>query len=156
MNQLFGNLLLVSTFVLVMTSVASSTDATDLIPISQDSRQYLTSSSVELSLDTDSTSQVTSVSQLSDVQPTVLEARTAQLEANQFSTTTQLEGSAIFAISDAFGEQAGDGNNTVFQQRLRLYFNTSFTGKDRLRTRIDFGNFEQFDLPTVFPIQMQA
>ncbi len=78
----------------------------------------------------------------------VLAARTAQLEANQFSTTTQLSGSAIFALTDAFGEQAGEDNNTVFQQRVRLNFDTSFTGKDRLRTRLAFGNFEQFDLPT--------
>jgi len=78
----------------------------------------------------------------------VLATRTAQLEANQFSTTTQLSGSAIFALTDAFGEQAGEDNNTVFQQRVRLNFDTSFTGKDRLRTRLAFGNFEQFDLPT--------
>lgn len=78
----------------------------------------------------------------------VLEARTAQLEANQFSTTTKLEGSAIFALGDAFGEQTGEDNNTVFRQRVRLYFETSFTGKDQLTTRLDFGNFEQFDLHT--------
>jgi hypothetical protein len=32
-----------------------------------------------------------------------LEARTSELEANQFSTTTKLVGEAIFNISDAFG-----------------------------------------------------
>jgi hypothetical protein len=76
-----------------------------------------------------------------------LEVQTAQLESNQFSTTTKLEGTVIFALSDAFGG-AGDDNNTVLQSRSRLAFETSFTGKDLLTTRLDFGNFEQFDLPT--------
>ncbi|MDV2991981.1 MAG: hypothetical protein N4J56_001635 [Chroococcidiopsis sp. SAG 2025] len=76
-----------------------------------------------------------------------LEVQTAQLESNQFSTTTKLEGTVIFALSDAFGG-AGDDNNTVLQSRARLAFETSFTGKDLLTTRLDFGNFEQFDLPT--------
>lgn len=76
-----------------------------------------------------------------------LEAHTQQLEADQFSTTTQLNNSAIFAPSDAFG-QADVDNNAVLQQRVRFNFDTSFTGKDRLRTRLAFGNFEPFDLPT--------
>ncbi|PSM49367.1 hypothetical protein C7Y66_09685 [Chroococcidiopsis sp. CCALA 051] len=76
-----------------------------------------------------------------------VEVQTAQLESNQFSTTTKLEGTVIFALSDAFGG-AGDDNNTVLQSRSRLAFETSFTGKDLLTTRLDFGNFEQFDLPT--------
>ncbi|NHC33734.1 iron uptake porin [Scytonema millei] len=80
-----------------------------------------------------------------------LEVQTAHLESNQFSTTTKLEGTVIFALSDAFGgggEDNGDDNNTVLQSRARLAFETSFTGKDTLTTRLDFGNFEQFDLPT--------
>ncbi|KST68583.1 iron uptake porin [Mastigocoleus testarum] len=74
-----------------------------------------------------------------------LEARTAELEANQFSTTTKLKGEAIFALTDAFGDGASD-NNTVFQNRVRLGLETSFTGKDRLITRLDSGNAERFDL----------
>ncbi|MBP5977517.1 iron uptake porin [Brasilonema sp. CT11] len=69
-----------------------------------------------------------------------LEARTAELEANQFSTTTKLVGEAIFALSDAFGDTAGKNNNTVFQNRVRLDFQTSFTGKDVLHTRLATGN----------------
>ncbi|MFM5983537.1 MAG: iron uptake porin, partial [Sphaerospermopsis kisseleviana] len=34
-----------------------------------------------------------------------LEARTAELEANQFSTTTKLRGEAIFSVSQAFGDK---------------------------------------------------
>jgi hypothetical protein len=81
-----------------------------------------------------------------------LEARTAELEANQFSTTTKLNGEVIFAISDAFGDKkaipsgtllssAGDLDiKTILSARVRLNFDTSFTGKDRLRTRLEANN----------------
>ncbi|AFZ03781.1 iron uptake porin [Calothrix sp. PCC 6303] len=75
-----------------------------------------------------------------------LEARTAELEANQFSTTTKLVGEAIFAVTDAFGDNAGDNNNTVFQNRVRLDLQTSFTGKDVLHTRLAAGNAERLNL----------
>lgn len=75
-----------------------------------------------------------------------LEARTAEIEANQFSTTTKLVGEAIFALTDAFGDTAGDRNNTVFQNRVRLDLQTSFTGKDVLHTRLSTGNANRFDL----------
>ncbi|MBW4480175.1 MAG: iron uptake porin [Tolypothrix brevis GSE-NOS-MK-07-07A] len=77
-----------------------------------------------------------------------LEARSAELEANQFSTTTKLVGEAIFALSDVFGDRAGDRNNTVFQERIRLDLQTSFTGKDVLHTRLATGNAGQFNLGT--------
>ncbi len=69
-----------------------------------------------------------------------LEARTAEIEANQFSTTTKLVGEAIFALTDAFGDTVDDNNNTVFQNRIRLDLQTSFTGKDVLHTRLATGN----------------
>ncbi|MBD2608010.1 iron uptake porin [Scytonema hofmannii FACHB-248] len=75
-----------------------------------------------------------------------LEARSAELESNQFSTTTKLVGEAIFALSDVFGDRAGDRNNTVFQERIRLDLQTSFTGKDVLHTRLATGNAGGFDL----------
>jgi len=106
-----------------------------------------------------------------------LEARTAELEANQFSTTTVLGGEVIFAIADAFGGDppggcrvfpdntgpffelfpGGDVNqdpevdcltrgkpatNTVLAHLVRLGLETSFTGKDRLRTYLTTGNFD--------------
>ncbi|MDZ8189853.1 MAG: iron uptake porin [Nostoc sp. ChiSLP02] len=77
-----------------------------------------------------------------------LEARSAELEANQFSTTTKLVGEAIFAVSDIFGGNTGDANNTVFQDRVRLDLQSSFTGKDVLHTRLAAGNalaFSQID-----------
>ncbi|MDB9447871.1 iron uptake porin [Anabaena sp. CS-542/02] len=81
-----------------------------------------------------------------------LEARTAELEANQFSTTTKLSGEAIFGLYQAFGEKQADRDtnpdnnpdlqsNTAFANRVRLTLNTSFTGKDRLQTRLNYGNF---------------
>ncbi|MBE9228349.1 carbohydrate porin [Phormidium sp. LEGE 05292] len=89
-----------------------------------------------------------------------LEARVTKVEAQQFSTTTKLKGEAIFAISDVWGGQRGqvnyrgasngrwgveDSNNTVFQDRVRLEFQTSFTGRDILHTRISAGNGQRWN-----------
>ncbi len=74
----------------------------------------------------------------------VLEARTGQLEKQQFSTTTKLNGQVIFAAVDAFGDASRDGDednsNLTFSSRLRLNFDTSFTGKDQLRIRLQASN----------------
>ncbi|MCC5638246.1 iron uptake porin [Nostoc sp. CHAB 5844] len=75
-----------------------------------------------------------------------LEARTAELEANQFSTTTKLVGEAIFAVSDVFGSNSGEQNNTVFQDRVRIGLQTSFTGRDVLTTRLTASNATPFTL----------
>ena len=79
-----------------------------------------------------------------------LEAKTTKLEAQQFSTTTKLSGEAIFAVSGVsagrdtiaspFFGSAPSRNNIVFQNRVRLDLLTSFTGSDRLRTRLQAGN----------------
>ena len=86
-----------------------------------------------------------------------IESRTAVLEDSQFSTTTKLKGEAIFSISDAFGNFA-DGvdaaddddevdleDETTFSSRVRLNFDTSFFGQDRLRTRLEGGNVTRYD-----------
>ena len=77
-----------------------------------------------------------------------LEARVNELEANQFSTTTKLRGRTIFSLADIFGGEnvgdLGDRNNFVFQSRVRLNFDTSFYGTDRLRARLQAGNFVNF------------
>lgn len=71
----------------------------------------------------------------------ILEAQTAELEANQFSTTTKLLGEVTFAVRNIFGnEKAGGGNldsNLVFDNRIRFNVNTSFTGRDSLIIRLD-------------------
>ena len=67
-----------------------------------------------------------------------IESRTAILEDNAFSTTTKLEGEAVFGISSEFNNS--DFNETVFQDRIRLAFVSSFFGEDALYTRIDASN----------------
>ncbi|MBX9254129.1 iron uptake porin [Desmonostoc muscorum CCALA 125] len=78
-----------------------------------------------------------------------LEARTAELEANQFSTTTKLVGEAIFNVSQPFGDTravaSGDPTqdldaNTTFDDRIRLNLYSSFTGTDQLQIRLNAGN----------------
>lgn len=76
-----------------------------------------------------------------------LEARTTELEANQFSTTTKLNAEVITAIQDTFGNALGSNSNrsqTTFAYRIRLNLETSFTGRDLLRTRLEMGNFGSF------------
>jgi Carbohydrate-selective porin, OprB family/S-layer homology domain len=75
-----------------------------------------------------------------------LDSKVATLEKQQFSTTTKLAGEVQFAISDEFSARGIDdrGNNTVFQDRVRLSLNTSFTGKDLLVTRLAAGNGNRF------------
>ncbi len=63
-----------------------------------------------------------------------LDAKTAKLEAQQFSPTTKLVGEATFNLA------AGGSSNVVFQNRGRLQLVSSFTGKDVLFTRLTFGN----------------
>ncbi|WP_445244534.1 iron uptake porin [Microcoleus sp. OTE_8_concoct_300] len=78
----------------------------------------------------------------------VLEARASELEANQFSTTTKLNGEVIFGLTgiargdDAEGREAD--KTTAFGSRVRLNFDTSFSGKDLLRTRLQVLNLGSF------------
>jgi hypothetical protein len=73
-----------------------------------------------------------------------LEKRVGVLQAQQFSTTTKLKGEANFVLGGVNGAQLRNGTqvgNTAFNYDLRLNFDTSFTGKDLLRTRLRSGNF---------------
>ncbi|MBD2594720.1 carbohydrate porin [Nostoc spongiaeforme FACHB-130] len=71
-----------------------------------------------------------------------LEARTAELEANQFSTTTKLNGEVIVAGIGATGGAPNQGDpNIILVNRVRLNLNTSFTGKDLLITGLQAYNF---------------
>ena len=85
-----------------------------------------------------------------------LEARVAQLEANQFSTTTKLSGQTIFAVNgggfsgnrilDPTGREVTDDQpNTTILYRAALDFNTSFFGTDLLKVRLDTGSNGSFD-----------
>ena len=85
-----------------------------------------------------------------------IETRTAFLEDNQFSTTTKLKGQVVFSLTSAFGDDRAvpDGSQTgsagdvedevVFDNRVRLNFDTSFTGTDLLKIRLDALNVERF------------
>jgi hypothetical protein len=72
----------------------------------------------------------------------VLEARTSELEANQFSTTTKLNGEVIFAAADGIGK--GSSSVPFVGYRTRLNFDTSFTGSDLLRTRLQVVGMDGF------------
>ncbi|MBD2774071.1 iron uptake porin [Iningainema tapete] len=72
----------------------------------------------------------------------VVEAKAAQIEANQFSTTTKLNGEVIFAAIGATGGAPGrEDPNIILTNRVRLNLNTSFTGKDLLITGLQSHNF---------------
>ena len=99
-----------------------------------------------------------------------LEAKVGELEASQFSTTTKLQGDAVFvlgapsfggsqkspSLASGSGDPAAPGttNSTryaknnrenwgalTFNYDVRLNLSTSFTGKDLLYTRLRAGNF---------------
>ena len=78
--------------------------------------------------------------QLTEVDGRVTSAdkKITQLQASQFSTTTKLKGEAIFNITGALS--GSNSNNLVLGDRVRLLFETSFNGKDRLWTRLATGN----------------
>jgi hypothetical protein len=93
-----------------------------------------------------------------------LESRTATLEKQQFSTTTKLSGEVVLGIA---GVASGNdfirrevdpvtgvvadvsdrvSRNTILGNRVRLNLDTSFTGRDLLRTRLQAQNLSA--LPT--------
>jgi len=90
-----------------------------------------------------------------------LEAKVGELEANQFSTTTKLKGIATMTIGGATNGTVGVFSNQVtpsaitnsqlqplgvqaeqisFNYDVKLMLDTSFTGKDLLRTTLRSGN----------------
>ncbi len=76
-----------------------------------------------------------------------LEAKVGVLEAQQFSTTTKLKGVATMVLGGATyssnnyaANSAALPNALSFNYDVRLNFDTSFTGKDLLRTTLRAGN----------------
>ncbi|MCA6509615.1 MAG: carbohydrate porin [Pseudanabaena sp. M109S1SP2A07QC] len=70
-----------------------------------------------------------------------LDAKVAKLEAQQFSTTTKLSGEAIMSVQGASGNALAPTSTNIFvSSRVRLDLNTSFTGSDLLKTRLEVGN----------------
>ncbi|MEH2350250.1 MAG: iron uptake porin [Nostoc sp.] len=71
-----------------------------------------------------------------------VEARSAKLEANQFSTTTKLNGEVIIAgVGATGGARNNSDSNIILVNRVRLNLTTSFTGKDLLITGLQAYNF---------------
>ncbi|MFN5118133.1 MAG: iron uptake porin, partial [Cyanobacteriota bacterium] len=86
-----------------------------------------------------------------------LEARVGELEANQFSTTTRLRADTRWVMGGLSysGNQVNDDNTYgsgkqpvlplrdafTFNYDVRLNFDTSFSGKDLLKTQLRAGNF---------------
>ncbi|MEB3202089.1 MAG: iron uptake porin [Synechococcus sp.] len=70
-----------------------------------------------------------------------LEKKVGKLEAQQFSTTTKLKGEVSMIIAGSPNYDGDGSTKTTFNYDARLSFDTSFTGKDLLRTRLRSGNF---------------
>lgn len=76
-----------------------------------------------------------------------LESQVGFLEATQFSTTTKLRGDTRWVLGGlAYGGENKDSYSNLregvsFNYDVRLNFDTSFTGKDLLRTQLRAGNF---------------
>ncbi len=85
-----------------------------------------------------------------------LEAYTAKVEANQFSTTTKLNGEVIFSVAgvlaaddnlDTDNGGVTDRNNhsqVTLSAQAHLELNTSFTGDDELTIALEAGNIKDF------------
>ncbi len=85
-----------------------------------------------------------------------LDQRITFLEENNFSTTTILQGEVDFRVASAFGDKkavpSGEtpsedlDSQVTFGNRVRLNLETSFTGRDLLRVRIEAGNLNGYGL----------
>jgi hypothetical protein len=69
-----------------------------------------------------------------------LESRIDTVEAQQFSSTTKLAGEVAFTVADSWSEN--DDTQTTFTDRVRLQLTSSFTGRDKLFTRMTAGNLD--------------
>ncbi|MGA9379547.1 MAG: iron uptake porin [Phormidium sp.] len=83
-----------------------------------------------------------------------IEQRVAFIEGQQFSPTTVLRGTANFNLISTFGDRRAVSPGSRSREKLEdnftlsgavvLNFDTSFTGKDRLRTQLLAGNVNNF------------
>lgn len=72
-----------------------------------------------------------------------LETTVTQLESQQFSPTTKFDGQVLLFLTDSFGGE--DNSQTTVGYRTRLNFNTSFSGQDLLRVRLENSNLPRLD-----------
>jgi hypothetical protein len=87
--------------------------------------------------------------QFTDSRVETLDKKIAELKNQSFSSTTKLNGEVILSLSGYGGRSTGVGTNGstgyIFADRVRLNFDTSFTGKDLLRTRLQSRNITSFN-----------
>lgn len=83
-----------------------------------------------------------------------LETETAALRDTTFSTTTRLRGEVVLSLEQLAGGDKANGSGDdlrealTFGSRARLNFNTSFTGRDLLKVRLDALNPSRLTAPT--------
>jgi hypothetical protein len=68
-----------------------------------------------------------------------VQQRTALAQTSQFSTTTKLKGEVIVGLNGVISGGA-PGSNTTVSNRARLLLESTFTGKDKLYTRLSANN----------------
>lgn len=91
-----------------------------------------------------------------------LEAQVSELEATQFSTTTKLRGDSRWVLGGVNygGDKVNKYNDAplreavTFNYDVRLNFDTSFTGKDLLRTQLRAGNFDDSAFNGAYPTRL--
>ena len=91
-----------------------------------------------------------------------LEAQVSELEATQFSTTTKLRGDSRWVLGGVNygGDKVNKYNDAplreavTFNYDVRLNFDTSFTGKDLLRTQLRAGNFDDSAFGGAYPTRL--
>jgi hypothetical protein len=79
-----------------------------------------------------------------DARIKTLDGKIADVKDKSFSTTTKLVGEAIFAVTGLAGGPNTATRSTIFSDRVRLNFRSSFTGKDLLLVRLQSRNSNSF------------
>jgi hypothetical protein len=79
-----------------------------------------------------------------DARIKALDARVTDIKDKSFSTTTKLVGEVIFAVTGLEGGPSTATRTTIFSDRVRLNFRSSFTGKDLLLVRLQSRNGNSF------------
>jgi Carbohydrate-selective porin, OprB family len=79
-----------------------------------------------------------------DARLKALDSRVTEVKDKSFSTTTKLVGEAIFAVTGLAGGPTTATRSTIFSDRVRLNFRSSFTGKDLLLVRLQSRNSNSF------------
>ena len=138
--KLFQKLLVASTALGLLTPIAAqATEAVNL----DDMDSYRRSSSKVKKIDSN-----TFANEISEDVATLngrvdgLEARQNNFEAGSFSSTTTMDGKAVFAVGGVDGGDTIGGSEALsFAYVYKMNLNTSFTGDDNLYVRLSAGDW---------------